>query len=381
MDDSGVPPENTKFSMPEFKCSQCDYKTKGPKQYELHLKAHEFKKPMFTCPSCHHLFTYAGNLRTHREKHCKEIKRSRVQGKLKTSGKQISQEIQKLFQTQPTQESCALKLDCQAPGLVPPFTFSGPETVGKSLLDLLNSIPVSLSSQKSDVLIPEKEEDGIWIQSLKQMLQQPLKLFNTDPVLRDTAPVTQLFENDPLPPMSKEITGLNDICVQNLMDSTSLQSLGLLNTPPTPQPATLLDLLNSTTVPQSSQKSRCDVPSPKIDEYESYIQSLKDLKTLQQPFEFLHTTPDHQPTAPVLLPPFGTNSFEKDTIRLPKKKKHPLECVDCAIGFKDEAMYIVHRLTHLDNNSFKCALCGKQFYDRYSFTSHIYLQGHEEIKI
>ncbi|EFP09872.1 hypothetical protein CRE_21385 [Caenorhabditis remanei] len=379
MDDSGEPLEIAKFSMPEFECSQCDYKTKGPKQYDLHLKAHEFKKPMFACPSCHHLFTYARNLRTHREKHCKEIRRSRVQGKLKTSGKQISQEIQKLFQTQPNQEPCVLKLDCQTPGLEPPFTFSGPETVGQSLLDLLNS-SVSLSSQKSNVLIPEKDEDGIWIQNLKQMLQQPLKLFNTDPALRATAPVTQLFKNDPLSPISEEITGLNDICIQNLMGSTSLQSLGLLNTPPTPQPATLLDLLNSITVPQSSQKSRCDVPSHKKDEYESYIQSLKDLKTLQQPFEFLHTTPGHQPIVPV-LPSVGINSFEKDTIRLPKKKKHTWECLDCAIGFKDEAMYIVHRLTHLDNNPFKCALCGKQFYDRYSFTSHIYLQGHEEIKI
>ncbi|EFP09857.1 hypothetical protein CRE_21382 [Caenorhabditis remanei] len=320
--------DTAEFSMPEFKCSYCDYKSNKIKQFELHLKTHKFKKQKLACSNCNQLFWYAGNLQKHRERKCREIGAQRGP---QAFSDQTSPEVSETkFQPFPLSEFDSanrnlIKMLVNSPAF-PTFrnlnaaplhhaAVSVSQPAGQTLLDFLNSSRA-----------PRKYKYEAYIQSLKDLgtLQKPLEPFNAD--ARGLAtPVTQpdslleSFKTDPLLTMPEEsienlqTTDLNDICIQNLLGSTSVQSLEWLNANPTPQPA-------------------------------------------------------------------AQDALEEDIIR-PKKKKHPWECLDCVIGFKDEAMYIVHRLTHLDNNPFKCASCGKQFYDRYSFTSHIYLQGHEEIKI
>ncbi|EFP09852.1 hypothetical protein CRE_21379 [Caenorhabditis remanei] len=260
--------------------------------------------------NCNQLFWYAGSLQKHRERKCRE---------------KGAQRGSQAFSDHTSPEVCQIKLH--------PFP-SG--SVEQNIIEMLVNSPASPTFQKlnaapvyqADVSIsqpagqtlldflnsdriPEKYKYEAYIQSLKDLgtLQKPLEPFNTDDSAL-AAPVSQpdsllkLFKTDPLPTMPEErtenlqTTDLNDICIQNLMGSTSVQSLKLLNADPTPQPA-------------------------------------------------------------------AQDALEEDIIR-PKQKTHPWECVDCAVFFKDEAMYIVHRLTHFDNNPFKCALCGKQFFDRYN---------------
>ena len=113
------------------------------------------------------------------------------------------------------------------------------QPAGQTLLDFLNSSRA-----------PRKYKYEAYIQSLKDLgtLQKPLEPFNAD--ARGLAtPVTQpdslleSFKTDPLLTMPEEstenlqTTDLNDICIQNLLGSTSVQSLEWLNADPTPQPA------------------------------------------------------------------------------------------------------------------------------------------------